>query len=132
MAVLNYKFKLWMVNNEGEAVFGDGVAELIECVDRLHSLVEASRQLNMSYRYALHRISLAEKRLGESLITRVRGGAKGGGSSEVTLYGKNLVSKYRKIKRELEAFLEDYNTDGYTRNSILTSEKEKTLNKGDE
>jgi len=116
MAVLTYKSKLWMVNGEGEAVFGDGVAELIECVERLNSLVEAARQLNMSYRYALHRISLAEKRLGESLITRVRGGAKGGGYSEVTLYGKNLVRQYRKIKKELETFLEEYNTDVYTRN----------------
>ncbi|MDR0797667.1 MAG: LysR family transcriptional regulator [Nitrososphaerota archaeon] len=108
MAVLDYKAKLWLVNCEGEPVFGDGIAELVECVDMFHSLVDAARYLNMSYRYALHRISLAEKRLGESLITRVRGGAKGGGSSEVTIYGRNLAMKYRKAQNELEGFLEKY------------------------
>jgi molybdate transport repressor ModE-like protein len=94
-----------MVNGEGEAVFGDGLAELVECVDRFHSIVEAARYLNMSYRYALHRISLAEKGLGESFIMRVRGGASGGGCSEVTLYGRALAMRYRKIQSELEGFL---------------------------
>ena len=106
MAVLSYKSKLWVVNGEGESVFGDGVAELIECVDRFHSLVEAARFLNMSYRYALHRVSLAEKRLGESLIVRVRGGARGGGFSEVTVFGRDLACRYRRVQRELECFLE--------------------------
>jgi molybdate transport repressor ModE-like protein len=55
----------------------------------------------MSYRYALHRITISEERLGESLVTRVRGGAKGGGSSEVTEYGKALVAKLRNAQRDL-------------------------------
>jgi len=106
MVVLNCRSKLWLVNSEGEAVFGDGLAELVECVDRVHSIVEAARYLGMSYRYALHRISLAEKRLGGSLIMRVRGGAKGGGFSEVTPYGRNLVMQYRKVQLELKVFLD--------------------------
>jgi len=67
-----------MVNEKGESVFGDGIAELIENIDKYHSILEAAKNLNMSYRYALHRITLAEERLGETLITRLRGGAKGG------------------------------------------------------
>jgi molybdate transport system regulatory protein len=106
MVVLSYKTKLWMVNSNGEAVFGEGIAELIENVEKYHSIVEAAKHLNMSYRYALHRITLAEKRLGESLITRVRGGARGGGSSEVTLYGKKLTVQYRKAQMGLKEFLE--------------------------
>jgi molybdate transport system regulatory protein len=106
MVVLSYQTKFWMVNGEGEPDFGEGIAELIESVEKYHSIVSAAKYLNMSYRYALHRISLAEKRLGESLITRVRGGARGGGSSEVTFYGRNLVKRYRKIQEELGEFLE--------------------------
>jgi molybdate transport system regulatory protein len=106
MDSLSYKTKLWMVNSEGEAVFGDGIAELIENIDKYHSILEAAKHLNMSYRYALHRITLAEKRLGKSLITRVRGGAKGGGSSEVTQYGRNLTEQYRKTQTDLRVFLE--------------------------
>ena len=106
MDSLSYQTKLWMVNSEGEAVFGDGIAELIESIDKYHSILEAAKHLNMSYRYALHRITLAEKRLGKSLIIRVRGGAKGGGSSEVTQYGKSLTEQYRKAQTELRSFLE--------------------------
>jgi molybdate transport system regulatory protein len=78
----------------------------VEAIDKYHSIAEAAKCLNMSYRYALHRISLAEKRLGVSLVLRVRGGANGGGSSQVTLYGKDLVLKYRKAQVELRDFLE--------------------------
>jgi molybdate transport system regulatory protein len=105
MSALSYQTKLWMVNSKGEAVFGDGIAELIENIDKYHSILEAAKNLNMSYRYALHRITLAEERLGEMLVTRVRGGAKGGGSSEVTPYGRELAQRYRKAQAELKVFL---------------------------
>lgn len=102
MCALGFAIKLWMVNEKGEAVFGNGLAELLEEIDRRHSVLEAANQLKMSYRYALHRLSLAEERLGKSLVTRVRGGAKGGGSSEVTDFGKDLVKRYRNAQLKLD------------------------------
>ena len=96
-----------MVNEKGESVFGDGLAELLETIEKYHSLLEASKHLEMSYRYALHRISLAEERLGRSLVTRVRGGAKGGGSSEITDFGKDLVVRYREAQSRLESVLRE-------------------------
>ena len=101
MCALGYAIKLWMVNEKNEAVFGDGLAELLEQIDKCHSMLEAAKNLEMSYRCALHRITLAEDRLGQLLVTRVRGGAKGGGSSEVTDFGKNLVVRYRHAQAEL-------------------------------
>jgi molybdate transport system regulatory protein len=102
---LRYATKLWMVNDKDEAVFGNGLAELLEEVDRSNSMLEAAQHLGMSYRYALHRITLAEARLGQLLVTRVRGGAKGGGSSKVTDYGKDLVKRYRNAQVELGKLL---------------------------
>ena len=102
MCALGFAIKLWMVNEKGEAVFGNGLAELLEEIDRRHSVLEAANQLKMSYRYALHRLTLAEERLGKSLVTRVRGGAKGGGSSEVTDFGKDLVKRYRNGQLKLD------------------------------
>ena len=106
MCALRYKIKLWMVNEKKEAVFGNGLAELLEEIEKRHSLLEASEHLRMSYRYALHRISLAEERLGQLLVIRVRGGAKGGGSSEVTNFGKDLVKRYRNAQAVLGEALE--------------------------
>jgi len=94
-----------MVNEKGEAVFGDGLAELLEEIDKCHSMLKAAKNLGMSYRYALHRITLAEKRLCELLVNRSRGGAKGGGFSEVTPCGKTLVARYREAQTELTKVL---------------------------
>ncbi len=102
MSALSYRFKLWMVNEKNEPIFGDGIAKLLEEISEHHSILEAANHLNMSYRYALHRITLAEERLGQSLVTRTRGGAKGGGSSEVTPFGMDLVLRYRKAQYKLE------------------------------
>ena len=106
MCALGYAVKLWMVNEKKEAVFGDGLAELIEEIDKYHSILEAAEHMSMSYRYALHRITLAEERLGQLLVLRVRGGAKGGGSSEVTDFGRDLTKRYRNAQAELERILE--------------------------
>ncbi len=106
MCALGYAIKLWMVNEKKEAVFGDGLAELLVEIDKFHSMLEAAKYLQMSYRYALHRITLAEKRLGQPLVNRSRGGAKGGGSSEVTDFGRNLVTRYRNAQAELKVVLE--------------------------
>ena len=105
MCPLHFETKLWMVNEKGEAVFGNGLAELLEEIDNHHSILEAANHLEMSYRYALHRLTLAEERLGEPLVTRVRGGAKGGGSSQVTDFGRDLVKRYRTAQAELDCVL---------------------------
>jgi molybdate transport system regulatory protein len=94
-----------MVNEKNEAIFGDGLAKLLEEVSKTHSMLEASKNLKMSYRYALHRITLAEERLGEKLINRSRGGAKGGGFSEVTPFGNEMVLKYQKTQAQIEDVL---------------------------
>ena len=86
-------------------MFGDGLAELIEEVDKCHSLLATAKTLRMSYRYALHRITLAEERLGQPLVTRVHGGPKGGGSSEVTVFGRTLAKRYRDAQRALAGVL---------------------------
>lgn len=107
MCPLRYAIKLWMVNEKDEAVFGDGLAELLETIDKYNSILKAAQNLKMSYRYALHRITLAEERLGQLLVTRVRGGAKGGGSSEVTDFGMSLVGRYRKAQVLLDEVLKE-------------------------
>lgn len=107
MAELSYQLKVWMVNDKNEAVFGNGLADLLESIIKHHSMLKASEELGMSYRYALHRITLAEQRLGQLLVTRVHGGAKGGGSSEVTDFGKDLVKRYRNAQLLLEKTLKE-------------------------
>ena len=102
MQKLFYEIKVWMVNEKKEAVFGDGLQRLLEEIGRTHSILESAKNLGMSYRYALHRITLAESRLDQLLVKRSRGGAKGGGFSELTDLGRELITKYKKAKAELD------------------------------
>lgn len=101
---LRPRIKLWLVNERDEAVFGEGLARLLEAIEKHHSIIKASSNLNMSYRYALHRISLAEKRLGFKLVKRIRGGALGG-YSELTDEGRTLLAKYERMGKEISKFL---------------------------
>jgi molybdate transport system regulatory protein len=102
---LFYETKVWMVNEKKEAVFGVGIQKLLEEIDKCQSISEAAKNLGMSYRYALHRITLSEKRLGQLLVNRKRGGTGGGGSSELTDTGKELLSRYIKAKAEIDKML---------------------------
>ena len=45
MCALGYAIKLWMINENSEAVFGDGLAELLEEIEKRHSMLEAARTL---------------------------------------------------------------------------------------
>ncbi len=104
---MSYEIKVWMVNERREAVFGEGLRKLLEEIDRCHSISKSSKNLGMSYRYALHRITLSEERLGQLLVKRSHGGTGGGGFSELTDLGRNLVSRYRKAKTELNETLKN-------------------------
>lgn len=101
------KVKLWLVDKKGEPVFGEGLALLLEAVDKYGSLSSASDHLGMSYRYALHRVSLAEKRLGFNIVKRSRGGVFGG-RSELTPEGRELLSRFKEMELQLEKFLKAY------------------------
>ena len=87
------RFKLWFVGEDEEYVFGLGTMRLLVEIDRLGSVSAAARELGMSYRFALERISIVEKRLGRSLVDRTRGGKDGGGA-KLTAFGYELLADY--------------------------------------
>jgi molybdate transport system regulatory protein len=107
LVTLYPKVKLWFANENNEAVLGEGLVNLLDAIEKYGSILVASKNLEMSYRYALHRISLAEKRLGFKLVKRHRGGVAGG-SSELTVEGKKLLVSYGKMEKSIEKFLKTH------------------------
>ena len=101
------RFKLWFVGEDGEHVFGLGTMRLFVEIDRLGSVSAAARELGMSYRYALERITVAEKRLGRPLVERTRGGKKGGGA-KLTAFGYELLEDYRGMEGSLNQLTKWY------------------------
>jgi molybdate transport system regulatory protein len=99
----NLRIRLWFENAKGEAFFGEGTAILLEAIDRHKSVSIACKDIGMSYRYALHKISIAEERSGTPLVKRFRGGAPRGGA-ELTEQARFLLERYSQVKRILQDF----------------------------
>ena len=97
------QLRLWFENAKGEAFFGEGIADLLQAIDRRKSIALACKDIGMSYRYALHRLSIAEKRSGTRLVARFRGGASKGGA-ELTENCRFLLQRYLEAKRLLQDF----------------------------
>ena len=100
----NLKVRLWFENSEGEAFFGEGIAGLLEAIDQHKSISLACKDIGMSYRYALHRIAIAEKRSGMDLVLRFRGGGAKGGA-ELTDQCRLLLQRYSEAKKMLRDFI---------------------------
>lgn len=93
-----------------EKCFGPGVAELLERVDALHSLRQATQAMNMAYSKAWKMIRVAEENLGFPLLASVTGG-KGGGGAELTDEARRFLASFRRFEDAVrgyadEAFLE--------------------------
>ena len=101
------RFKLWFVGEDGELVFGLGTMRLLVAIDRLGSVSAAARELGMSYRYALERIKVVEKRLGRTLVERTRGGKEGGGA-KLTAFGYELLGDYKGMEGSLNQLTKWY------------------------
>ena len=73
--------KTYLVDDEGERVFGPGPAELLRRIREYGSLRAAAISMGMAYTKALALVHKAESGLGSPLTTRVIGGSGGGGST---------------------------------------------------
>jgi molybdate transport system regulatory protein len=94
---LAIKSKIWIEDENGEVVFGSGRLRILNAVAEHGSILGAAKELNMSYRAVWGKIKATEERLGQPLVARREGGARGGGS-ELTPLGKALVERFRQLQ----------------------------------
>ena len=86
--------------------FGPGIAELLEYVDKLHSLRQATIQMNMAYSKAWHMLKTTEVNLGFKLLSSMTGG-KGGGGATLTEKGRLFLSSYRAFEHAVRTYADD-------------------------
>lgn len=86
--------------------FGPGIAELLERVDRLHSLRKATIEMNMAYSKAWRIVKTAEENLGFKLLKSVTGG-KGGGGAELTDDALRFLSSYRRLENAVREYADE-------------------------
>lgn len=81
--------------------FGPGKARLMEYIEKTGSMQEACLEMGLSYSKGARMIKMAEKKLGYRLLERRIGGS-GGGGSQLTKEGRELLSKYRQLTRRVQ------------------------------
>ena len=102
--MLRPKSKVWL-ELEGQPVFGDGKAGLLQAIKQQGSISQAARVYKMSYRAAWGRVRKMEQRLGTRLVERQAGG-KAGGGSVLTPAGEELLNRYRRFRKGINELVD--------------------------
>src|SRR6185503_9665366 len=83
--------RVW-VEREGQAVLGEGRAELLAAIDSEHSITKAAKAAGMSYRRAWNLI----QEVNEAAV-----GGKQGGGARLTPHGRLALEVYNNVRRSL-------------------------------
>ena len=87
--------KIWIEDDKGNVVFGDGRYRILEMIDRMRSMQGAAKELKMSYRALWGRIKASEERIGRPLVAR-----EGKGSC-LTTFAHKLMTQYRNLQTSI-------------------------------
>lgn len=90
-------------SGESEAVFGKGLIQLLEGIDRHGSINMATKEMRMAYSKAWKVINNAENRCGLTLVSR-----NGPGGSTLTKAGKEIVRLYGELSLQAQMAVDDW------------------------
>jgi molybdate transport repressor ModE-like protein len=100
---LSPRAKVWLADGEGALAFGEGKMRLLELIAEHGSLKSAAEAMGLEYKKAWLHIEEMEKRLGESVVERHRGGKSGGGTS-LSEAAIELLRRYRHYQEDVIAY----------------------------
>ena len=97
--------KLWIEDDGGLPIFGDGRLKLLEAIKETGSLKAASERLGMLYRHAWGQVKKMEERMKVRLTEPTTGGKHGGGSV-LTADAEKIIKEFAKMKRDINRYVE--------------------------
>ncbi|MCI0461590.1 MAG: LysR family transcriptional regulator [Gemmataceae bacterium] len=99
------RLKVWL-ESAGHYVFGLGICEILEAVDRVGSIKQAASDLGKSYRYVWGRLKEAQQALGQ-LLVEARVGGRGAQRSSLTPEARQLVTAFRELRGRMQSLLDE-------------------------
>ncbi len=90
---LKVKSKVWLENDLGNTVIGDGRFRILKAIRDTGSISKAAIRIKQPFRRVWARVKDAEEQCGFKLIERSRMGSK------LTAEGEALMSKYAELNR---------------------------------
>jgi molybdate transport system regulatory protein len=98
--------KLSVLNDQGLPFMGRGPVQLLQGIERLGSINQAAKEMNMSYVKAWKIIKRIEVGLGGKIL-RTKIGGKDHGGSELTPLASKFVNLYRAYETEVANFAQE-------------------------
>ncbi len=99
--------RLWL-NRYSHNFLGHGRIELLEKIVEYGSIAKAAKAMRMSYKAAWDTID-AMNNLSPHLLVLRNAGGKGGGGTQVTDYGKQLINLFKELEKQHTQFLHQLN-----------------------
>ena len=96
------KYTVSIVNTDGNVILDDENFKLLLAIRNTKSLMQASKDLHMSYRKAWGKLNILETQLGFSLLKTSRGGQHGGQTS-LTDDGTLLIEAYEDLNLQFNS-----------------------------
>ena len=112
---MRIRSKIWLENDEGRLLLGEGRLEIFRAVQRTGSLSGAARELGMSYRAVWGKVRATEERMGVDLVKGVAGGPRHGGAT-LTPEAIRFVERFERFAsratRAVEELADELLADG--------------------
>lgn len=100
---LEVRGSLWIAV-DGASIAGHGRIDLLRAVAEHGSITQAAKAFGMSYKAAWDAIDTMNQRASQPVVERVIGG-RGGGSTQVTAFGRRLIERFEQVDEAHQRFL---------------------------
>lgn len=98
------KSRIW-IELDGKEFLGEGKVQLLKAIDETGSLSKAAKSIDISYKKAWHLMNSINQTTKKPVTINSIGG-KGGGGTELTTYGRSLISAFDEMNKKCWDFLD--------------------------
>jgi len=102
---INFNYKIWLSDQEGNGILGDGKWQILKAIKKHGSLRAATDALGITYRRTWGDLKKIEDDLGFAILDKSRGG-KEGGTTSLTEKGEKLVSAFDQFHKNVDQVVE--------------------------